>query len=71
MFVLSQKLKALKSELKTWNKLVFGNIHLRVEAATAAMDDIQQQINISGASDDLMEQEVMAQTELQQALHYE
>ncbi|KAF1894130.1 hypothetical protein Lal_00004049, partial [Lupinus albus] len=29
LFVLSQKLKLLKKELKTWNYLVFGNIHER------------------------------------------
>lgn len=64
MSILSQKLKALKAELRTWNKLIFGNIHLRVEAALAAVDSVQQQINDNGASDDLMEQEGLAQTEL-------
>lgn len=44
MSVLSQKLKALKLELKSWNKLVFGNIHLRVNNALAAVESIQHQI---------------------------
>lgn len=68
---MSQKLKALKSELKSWNKLVFGNIHLRLEKALADVDNIQQQISSSGASDDLLEQEIVAQLELQQALNFE
>lgn len=33
MVVLSQKLKALKKELKVWNKEVFGDVNLRVDLA--------------------------------------
>lgn len=35
------------------------------------MDDIQKQINSLGSNEDLMEQEALAQIELQQALLYE
>lgn len=33
MFILRQKLKNVKTEIKEWNKSIFGNIQLRVENA--------------------------------------
>ncbi|KAF1862759.1 hypothetical protein Lal_00040024 [Lupinus albus] len=68
MFVLSQKLKLLKKELKTWNSLVFGNIHERVKIALASVDSIQGVINILGHDEELLLQESLAQSELLQAL---
>lgn len=65
MFVLSQKLKVVKCELKRWNKLVFCNIHLRVENNLAEVDKLQQEINSIGANDDLLEKETLTQLELQ------
>lgn len=41
MFVLSQTFKVLKNGLKSWNKLVFGNIHLRIDNAIAPVENIQ------------------------------
>lgn len=41
MFILSQKLKMLKLELKTWNKVVFGDVHLKVEQAQREVDLLQ------------------------------
>lgn len=32
MYILAQKLKMLKVELKVWNRQVFGNFHARVKA---------------------------------------
>lgn len=66
--ILSQKLKALKMELRSWNKLVFGNIHSRVKSALEMVDQVQQQIDLTGPSDSLLEQEVGAQIELHHAL---
>lgn len=48
MQILSQKLKILKGELKTWNKNVFGNIHINVKNSVEKLDAIQEDINISG-----------------------
>lgn len=70
MFILSQKLKQVKAELKVWNLRVFGNIQLRVNNAIEAVNKIQLEINALGASDDLIQQETLAQVELQQALNY-
>lgn len=71
MSVLSMKLKNLKIELRSWNNLVFGNVRLRVQNALSAVNDIQKQITSLGSNDNLMEQEALAQVELQQALLYE
>lgn len=71
MTILRQKLKNVKTKIKEWNKTVFGNIQLRVENAMSAVESIQQQINSDGATDDLMQQELLAQMDLEQALKFE
>ncbi|KAE9600797.1 putative RNA-directed DNA polymerase [Lupinus albus] len=68
LFVLSQKLRLLKKELKVWNFQVFGNIHERVKTALASVAAIQEVLNSSGHDEDLLEQEHLAQNELLQAL---
>lgn len=68
MFVLSQKLKSLKSALKSWNKDVFGNVHELVRDAEAQLHLIQNQIDTSGHSDTLLEQQKIAQLNLDNAL---
>lgn len=64
MFIISQKLKVLKSELKVWTKLVFGNVHQKVNQAMAELDSIQNLISSSGPFDSLIAQEFQAQTDL-------
>ena len=71
MQILSQKLKRLKDELKVWNKNIFGDIHNQVKATFAKVDDIQQLINISGYSDELMHQEKLAKIDLENVLNIE
>lgn len=70
-FLFSLKSLALKSELKTWNKKVFGNVHLKVDQALAALESVQHQISNSGSSDALVAQELQAQIDLQQALSFQ
>lgn len=41
MFILSQKLKLLKSKLKIWNKEHFGNVHDMLRKAEADLYDLQ------------------------------
>lgn len=60
MFVLSQKLKSLKSKLKTWNRCVFGNVHELVRNAEAHLHSIQNQIDTLGHTDHLLEQQKIA-----------
>ncbi|KAF1876311.1 hypothetical protein Lal_00029658 [Lupinus albus] len=62
MFALSQKLKLLKNELKSWNTLALGNIHDRVKRAWASVDSIQGVINIMGHDEELLIQENLAQS---------
>jgi len=44
MFILNQKLKILKQNLKIWNKNVFSNVHMLVKNAKQKLDDIQNEI---------------------------
>lgn len=68
MFILMQKLKALKQELKSWNKETVGDVHLNVEKAQAALDYIQAQGSELGYTDLLLEEETTAQVKLHKAL---
>jgi len=71
MFVLNQKLKHLKEALKVWNKNTFGNIPLQVTEATEKLNYIQEEIDNSGATDDLMDQERAVQISLEKVLDTE
>ena len=68
MYVLTNKLKALKNKLKIWNKDVFGNIHSYVTEAEQGLQDIQHQIHLNGHNDVLMQDEKNAQLNLDDAL---
>lgn len=68
-FVLTQKLKAVKTEPKTWNKLVFGDINQKVDSAMFPLESIQKRISYEGWTDELNGQEITLQTELQQAMN--
>lgn len=63
------KLKQLKSDLKTWNKEVFGNIQEMVSKATEELLSIQLYIDSSGHTPQLDRLEAKAQAKLSQALH--
>lgn len=71
MVVLSNKLKCLKSELKVWNKQVFGDVNLKVELALFNLDSIQKQAVVTGYYNALYDQEKKAQLDLQQVLSME
>ena len=66
MFVLSEKLKAVKHALKSWNRNHFGHIQHSVQLASKALDDIQQS-NQSSSPD--FEAELQAHLKLDRALH--
>lgn len=71
MFVLNQKLKNLKEALKVWNKNTFGNVHSQVNTTYKELDDIQVKIDNIGCTDILMDQEKIAQVNLENALNIE
>lgn len=71
MFILSHKLKLLKTELKVWNKESFGDVNLKVERAMCLVDDIQAKIANEGFQDSLHDLEVAAQHVLQMALPFQ
>jgi hypothetical protein len=69
MFVLSKKLKLLKEKLKIWNKECFGNVHDYVVSAEQHLQLIQDQIQINGATDDLLNDELSAQKKFEDSLN--
>ncbi|MCH90684.1 RNA-directed DNA polymerase (Reverse transcriptase) [Trifolium medium] len=71
MYVISEKLKILKNNLKIWNKNVFGNIHETVKLSRIKVDEIQALLDSNGPSDALLDQEKLAQVNLENALHME
>lgn len=71
MFTLAQKLRYLKLELKTWNKEVFGDVHLNVERAQAEVDKVQAQIIALGYLNSLLDKEKTMQLELHKDLLYQ
>lgn len=71
MQIMSQKLKTVKGDLKIWNKLVFGDVNLKVDQCLEDLDTIQMQLASDGYSDDLHNKEAFAQIDLQQALNYQ
>ncbi|XP_019435871.1 PREDICTED: uncharacterized protein LOC109342316 [Lupinus angustifolius] len=71
MFMLSQKLKNLKVCLRSWNKEVFWNIHLRLKMALEEIDSIQQRRSLVDNDQGLMDEESLAQQELLMALRIE
>lgn len=68
MSILSQKLKLLKQELKSWNKVVLGDVNLNVDKAQANLDRIQEMGNTTGYTESLQKQEMEAQVGLHKAL---
>jgi hypothetical protein len=69
MFVLSRKLKMLKTKLKSWNKECFGNVHDVINTAEQNLQLIQDQIHHIGHTDTLAEQEKEAHQVLELALN--
>jgi len=71
MFVLSSKLKTLKDTLKVWNKNCFGNVHNFVKQAEQDLQTVQELIQVSGHSDELLDEEKKAQKHYEEALNRE
>lgn len=61
---LSLKLKLSKAEFKSWNKNVFGDVHLQVKKAQVEVDLIRAQLSSLVFSDSLHDKEVKAQQSL-------
>ena len=71
MYVLASKLRALKQELRNWNKSVFGDVNLVVEEAFADLDNIQQKISDLGPTDDRLKREADIDSRLHSALAHQ
>jgi hypothetical protein len=69
MFILSKKLKFLKDRLKNWNKDCFGNVHSLVNTAEMKLQQIQDQIQLNGHTDNLLHEERVASTMYEEALN--
>jgi hypothetical protein len=68
MFILTQKLKNLKLNLKEWNKHVFGNVHENVKIAEMNLQLIQANIQAIGPTDSLLSEEKEAHKAFEDAL---
>jgi len=71
MFVLSQKLKALKLKLKDWNHNIFGNVHALVKEAENKLAAIQELLDTHGMVEELLEQQKLAHINFEDALNKE
>lgn len=60
MYILIQKLIALKLDLKKWNRDVFGNVQTNVENAMTILNGIQLHIDRFGYSYALHNLEIFA-----------
>lgn len=69
MFILAQKLRNLKIELKIWINNTFGIVHQNVVEAEESLESIQHQLEEVCYLDDLLDLELKAQMELDQSLH--
>jgi hypothetical protein len=69
MYILNKKLKHLKEKLKSWNKESFGNVHDYVSSAEAKLQQIQNQIQLGGQTEALLEEEKLAHIEFEEALN--
>lgn len=69
MFILNKKLQNLKARLKAWNKDTFGNLHDNVKLTGENLQQIQNHIMVDGHTNMLSNQEKMAQTHMDVALH--
>jgi len=61
----------MKQRLKVWNKTVFGNVHLLVKEVEQKLIAIQNEIDNNGNNGDMMEQQKLAQIQLENALDKE
>lgn len=53
-----RKFKPLKHMIRHWNLVVFWDLFAELEAATVALDEIQQEISVQGDSDQLFNEEM-------------
>nr|XP_028947429.1 uncharacterized protein LOC114820607 [Malus domestica] len=68
MFVMLEKLKALKRCLRVWNSTVFGDVHRNVTFAKERLQNIQNSISSDGNSQEKFNEEVVAKTAVLDAL---
>lgn len=66
-YLLAQNLKSLKQALKGWNKQVFGDIRLKVQATEMKVQEIQVLLD-AGPTDSLHTSLAEAQTSLHNCL---
>lgn len=71
MYVLSEKLRTLKRNLKARNSNLFGNVHTKVKEAESHLDVVQSDIQMGGYIEALRNQEKACMINLKDALHKE
>ncbi|MQM00346.1 hypothetical protein Taro_033080 [Colocasia esculenta] len=71
LFVLSQKLRAVKEALKVWNRNVFGRIHRRVHDAASVLHDAQEKLAADPMNNEYTAKENQAQEDYLHSLRME
>lgn len=71
MFVLYEKLKLLKNNLRIWNKYIFGNIHQLVNDKEEQLNILRGLIQVDGYTEAFRYEEKLCMTRLEDALHKE
>lgn len=69
MFILYEKLKFLKNNLKVWNKETFGSVHHLVSNAEEKLNFVQLNIQPDGYSESIKLEEKLCMNNFEDALH--
>ena len=70
-FVLAQKLKALKGDLKVWNKEVFGDVGLKRQQLECELQALDEKESLSSLSSDERRMREDCRAELENVAHLE
>lgn len=71
MYILDQNLKLLKSRMKVWNEIIFGNVHSKTFLVEIFLKAVQKEIEGHGYIDNLQEKEIKSQHDLELDLNME
>ncbi|KAF9622560.1 hypothetical protein IFM89_032125 [Coptis chinensis] len=71
IYILTQKLKRLKSTLKVWNREIFGNIKFQVEEESKSLEQMQKHFEQGSMNEEFTMQMVNQENKVEQLLEQE
>ena len=63
-FILARKLKALKEDLKKWNKKVFGDLAFRKKCLLSELLGLEARVDLSGPSQEDQTRRIQIKSEI-------